>query len=444
MRVIDEVRMKEESGAVLVIVALLLVALFGMVALAVDIGGLAAKRRGLVNASDSGALAAAISFAKREAQCGTDEAPAMAEADRLAVSNVATVTRQAGPAGWLTDCAQRTVTVGYQDIQRFFFAQVLGLSNQADVLGTATATWGPAGSANGLVPVVNYVGTFQGSCDVRENPPIGTECYMWWDNDLFEGSAFGFMNLDRWDVSADASCPSAGSSNRSDWIVNGYPGTLSLNYPQPTYVCRDSGLSRNDWERDLQGQIGQIKYFPVNDPATMICKSGNSYRNCNPGEGPPHKYNIIGFTAFRIVDVLTPQEAGGTDWRSCSAAWNAVTSGSTLDLDGLGCLAGRDPSKVQIRNLTITKGQGRNRTVYQEGVNYSFDPDTHVVTWITPPNVGQVDIAFEWSEEGRCGVPPGNNASAACMVLRWEGYQTGGGAPGGGADLGLQAVALIR
>ena len=443
MRVIEEVRMKEESGAVLVIVALMLVALFGMVALAVDIGGLAAKRRGLVNASDSGALAAAISFAKEEADCGTNESPSMAKADQLAHANVAVLTRLAGAAGWTTDCQARTVTVGYQAPQRFFFAQVLGLSSQADVRGTATAKWGPAGGATGVVPVVNYLGTFQGSCDVGENPPIGTECYMWWDNDLFDGSAFGFMNLDRWDVAADASCPNAGSSTRRDWIVNGYPGTLSLDYPQPTYVCRDSGLSRNNWERELEGQIGQIKYFPVNDPATMICKSGLTYRRCNPGEGPPDKYNIIGFTAFRIVDVLRPQEAGGQGWTRCSGS-NNFTSRPSFDLDSLGCLAGRDPSKVQIRNLVITKGQGNDRTTYQENVNYRFDPSSHVVTWIAPPNVGQVDISFEWSEQGRCGVPPANNSSAECMVLRWEGYQIGGSNPGGGANLGLQAVQLIR
>lgn len=443
MRVIERVRMKEEGGAVLVIVALFLVALFGMVALAVDIGGLAAKRRGLVNASDSAALAAAISFARREARCGTNESPAMAKADRFAVSNVATVTRQLGPAGWTTDCSASTVTVGYRDVQRFFFAQVLGLSDQADVLGTATAEWGPAGGASGVVPVVNYVGTFQGSCDVREDPPIGTECSMWWDNDLFDGSAFGFMNLDRWNVARDASCPNAGSSRRSDWIVNGYPGTLSLNHPQPTYVCRDSGLSRNDWERDLQGQIGQIEYFPVNDPSTMVCRRGGSFRTCDPGEGPPDKYNIIGFAVFRIVDVLRPQEAGGQSWTGCTGSHD-FTAQASVDLDSFGCLAGRDPSRVQIRNLVITKGRGNDRTTYREGVNYAFDPGTHVVTWITPPNVGQVNISFEWSERGRCGVPPANNSSAACMVLRWEGYQTGGSQPGGGADLGLQAVALIR
>ncbi|HXF71897.1 MAG TPA: pilus assembly protein TadG-related protein [Actinomycetota bacterium] len=441
MRVIDEVRMKEEGGAVLVIVALFLVALFGMVALVVDIGGLAAKRRGLVNASDSAALAAAISYARNEAQCGTAQGDAYAQgkADLLATSNVAGAVR----VGWQVDCSARTVHVDYQHVQRFFFAQVLGLGSQANVRGAATALWGPAGAASGVIPIVNYAGTFQGSCDVRENPPVGTPCYMWWDNDIsqFDGSAFGFMNLDEWNVAADARCPDSGSRTR-DYIVNGYPGTLSLNYPQPTYVCRDSGLSRVAWENDLESQIGQIKFFPVNDPATMLCKSGSSYRPCAPGEGPPDKYNIIGFTAFRIADVLTPQEAGGSEDDCGNNVRVNFTPGTQIDLGifaQTSCQRRAPDRPDSITNLTLSGPGG----CCQPGRDYTYDPNSQILRW-TDGRVNNVEIDFHWAVYGECGVPPANNRSAQCVKLVWEGYQTGGSNPGGGANLGLQAVQLIE
>src|ERR687892_1883388 len=54
-------RIREERGATAVIVVLSLFALFGMIVLTVDVGGLLWARRGMVNASDAAALAAAQS-----------------------------------------------------------------------------------------------------------------------------------------------------------------------------------------------------------------------------------------------------------------------------------------------------------------------------------------------------------------------------------------------
>jgi hypothetical protein len=180
----------------------------------------------------------------------------------------------------------------------------------------------------------------------------------------------------------------------------------------------------------LEDQEGQIKWFPVNDQDTMIWKNGQV-----------DKYNIIGFMALRIEDVLTVQEAGGRDG-SCNVRNRTFSTGSSLNLLTV-CPTGTDPSKTQISGLTITSGQGNNRVTYTEGVNYTYNSSTHTVTWITPSPV-TVDLRYDWAEEGLCGVPP-NNSSARCMIVSWQGYQTGGTRPGGGADLGgaLQAVRLI-
>lgn len=104
-----------------VIVVLLLVAMFGMVALTVDVGGLLSTRRSLVRAVDSGALAAAQSCAGT-----TDVANASARATAFVQSNVpgATVTQYEAD-GCGTESAG-AVLVGAQTEQDLPFAVVLG------------------------------------------------------------------------------------------------------------------------------------------------------------------------------------------------------------------------------------------------------------------------------------------------------------------------------
>ena len=72
-----------ERGATVVIVALSLVAMFGMIVLVVDVGGLLYKRRELVNASDAAALSGAQTCALTLAKDGRDSKTAADEsADR--------------------------------------------------------------------------------------------------------------------------------------------------------------------------------------------------------------------------------------------------------------------------------------------------------------------------------------------------------------------------
>ena len=89
------------------------------------------------------------------------------------------------------------------------------------------------------------------------------------------------MNLSQWDVDAGTNCHNAGSSDRRDWIVNGYPDirTLNGNPPgtEPTYVCNDTGHSTSNWST-LHDEIGKTKLFPVNDCDGQLDKSGNACR----------------------------------------------------------------------------------------------------------------------------------------------------------------------
>jgi hypothetical protein len=75
---------ENERGAVAVIVALSLIAIFGLIVLTVDVGQLLYKRRSMVNASDAAALAAAQTCA---GTVDSDSPESMA--DTFALDNVA-------------------------------------------------------------------------------------------------------------------------------------------------------------------------------------------------------------------------------------------------------------------------------------------------------------------------------------------------------------------
>jgi len=75
----------DERGATLIIVAVTLVAIFAMLTLTVDVGGLLYKRRELVNGADAAALAAAQSCAGIGADAFSTPEDA---ADHYAMANV--------------------------------------------------------------------------------------------------------------------------------------------------------------------------------------------------------------------------------------------------------------------------------------------------------------------------------------------------------------------
>src|SRR5205085_3645115 len=99
-------RLKDDEGAISIIVAILMVALLGFGAIVVDIGSLYAERRQLQNGADSAALAVAI-------DCGTTTCNGVSTPLGTATSNAnanandgaTTVTQVCGTATGLTACS---------------------------------------------------------------------------------------------------------------------------------------------------------------------------------------------------------------------------------------------------------------------------------------------------------------------------------------------------
>jgi hypothetical protein len=411
-------------------VAFSLVALLGMLVLVVDLGGMLTLRRRMVQASDAGALAAAQSCA------AGNSAEAAGKADQFALANADGASRTLLDLSGCTGESSGTVRVGYQSSIDLHFAPVLGFGSTTVVGARSVAIWGPAGGDSPVpieFPLDPASGVFP--C-VRQ--PVGTPCNYWFDqtedHDLQNNSNWGFMNLNAWGVSADASCPNSGSSDRRGWITGDLVSKVVLR-AIPTYVCVDSGHATSSWFDALISQVGKIKHFPINDPRQMVMVGGKE------------KYAIVGFAALKLERVLSGSdpEATGVPGQDdhCRDEHDFTTSGTLAidDLNGTGCPDGDVPDSIS--NLDLRSGQGRNEIVYQAGVHYQYDAGDHEIQWLTVPTP-DVRVEFDWATQGvagLCGIHD-RDPNAVCLVTSYQGVKIGGTNPGAGEDFGLRAIRL--
>jgi Flp pilus assembly protein TadG len=140
-------RLKEEQGAVAVIVAILLVVFMGAVAFSLDIGGLLLRRREMVNGADAAALAAAITYTDG----GTTAQAQSAGTNELLSNSPGAKSHSAVPASCVYDWSEATPTKGSVSVtcvsqQQLYFATVLGFGNQHNVTSSAQATWDMSGA----------------------------------------------------------------------------------------------------------------------------------------------------------------------------------------------------------------------------------------------------------------------------------------------------------
>jgi len=308
------VRLRDDSGATAVIVAILILVLVGMLALAVDGGILWAKYRGIRTANDAAALAAAYSCATGEGLAGAETA-----ADDIAVANVAdAASTQPGtyPQGCAVEGGQVTVYFGGE--QTLMFGPAIGVSSPRPVAAQATALWGGAGGASNVAPLMLSLDRLS-DCDIPDGPDLVvgvSRCFFWWDNGTrndttaLTNAEWGLVDLTTWGVEPWGGC--GGNVSQSDvgnWITNGYPGSLLID-PSPEYVCRGNGFQGNALNNDINAQVGEILFFPVNDPQQQVQSGGML---CRPDgvDGPctVQKYAMVGFAALEVVQVWTGQNA---------------------------------------------------------------------------------------------------------------------------------------
>jgi hypothetical protein len=400
-----------------VIVVLSLFALFGMIILVVDVGGLLYARRGMVNASDAAALAAAqscIGVTENEEAFADQYAVLNADAVVTTGSNITDqVNCHAAQAGY--------VSVEYTREWPLFFGGVLGFDGSGSVTTAATAHWGPTGTAS-PIPLVIYEGALQGvHCDIPF-VDAGTTCFIWEDNDVGVGGGdFGFLDVEKgWDVGKLDRCNNAGGTPQlRDWIAGSDPvADLDLNYGFATWVCsrRIEGGSNIAWDA-LEDLIGETRDFPI---------VGTTPEDEEPPfiGTPQPKYNVIGFAHFEIMDVRMASKLSNPPI-DCP-----VPETATLPFD---LIAECAPDGV---GAAYVDGSAEPTP---GSVVLDVDADGVIQSWSERPT----SVTFEYTSlVADCGDNPPPNRSAHCLVLRWNGATIGGKNVGGGANFGIHAVAL--
>jgi Flp pilus assembly protein TadG len=266
----------EESGAVLVIVAISLLALLGMVVLTFDLGRGVALKRNMVNAADAAALAAA-----RECGLAHGTAPAETEAKDLIVDNNGSATLTNIAFDSVPQCSgaaadgERQVRVTVSVPQEYFFAQIFGFNN-GTVTASATAEW-TLGQTSPAPLRVDQLALKACEEEGIVDPETGRiDCYITYEkgSDPLNSDDRGWLNLpEGWPVqdkqpsdSNPLTCDSqaGGAKDLGDYIgtmggmgTPGKPFAADLWDPAPTWVCGASGKKTSNVD-DIQAWVNNV------------------------------------------------------------------------------------------------------------------------------------------------------------------------------------------
>ncbi|MBX7445208.1 MULTISPECIES: pilus assembly protein TadG-related protein [unclassified Arthrobacter] len=249
-RAINSARNGErEKGAATVLVAILMVALLGCAALAVDVGGMYAEKAQIQNGADATALAIAADCAK-----GMNCSAAMATPlNRLADNNandgstgVLSVTQPTSNSVRVVTNSRDTSGNNYFSL---FFARILGF-NTSQITATAEAAWGPPSAGKTLpwtismcvfesfltpsqLAELNSTGTFTGNPDPTrillrydQNVPTFPGCEA---QNGYAPGGFGWLDTDSGcSTNIDIATAEAGSNPGNDLpsVCQSMPATI--------------------------------------------------------------------------------------------------------------------------------------------------------------------------------------------------------------------------
>ncbi len=199
-------RAEGERGVTLPLLAFLMVALCGMVAMAVDVGRLALTRRQVQNAADAGALAGV-------AWLPGDKATAQTKAVDWATRNGISAAEVQSVVFTKTEQNDDTITVNVRRNVPYSFAKVLGLSGK-DITAAASArvftvqgaqTPEPDGSG-GIFPYAVWAGNAAGAADVAEGKTV-----------VFRTNDYAAQNV----KPILPQCKNSGKKDNCNWKING-------------------------------------------------------------------------------------------------------------------------------------------------------------------------------------------------------------------------------
>jgi Flp pilus assembly protein TadG len=278
---IGELESQRERGAVLAIVTVVLVVLAGMVALTVDVGRWYWADRQAQATADAAALAGAQELPQDTATAAT------VARDYAAANGGDGATIDVSFSG--AEIADDTITVEVSRDVSGIFARVLGFDS-VTVHARASARALPLSSANSIAPIVVNDRNPDLQCYLAGG---GESCY---DGipDTFElvnyhdpgtgdaGGQFGLLNLD------GSATGTAATSMLTEWIVNGYPGTIE---PGSYYGAPSAKYNSSQFVEAMESKYyancGCELLFPI-------------WSGPIEGSGSNAVFTIIGWVSFRL------------------------------------------------------------------------------------------------------------------------------------------------
>jgi hypothetical protein len=276
-----------ERGAATIVVAIMMVALLGMAALAVDVGAMYAEKAQVQNAADAGALAIAGDCAG--GACGDTDATATQLANSNSNDAASGVTSVTFPAP-TTVRVETFARAAGSDADSFslYFARLMGFDT-TEIHAVAEASWGPPDSGSTLPWTVSecvfrdfLTPSQRAELDSTANftgDPIATHILLRYDENTpdyagcvaqngYEPGGFGWLEANA-DCSADIT---------ADGIVNGQPGNSFPKVGGSDKVCQDV----------LKGILNEPVLIPL-------------FSSAINGGGSKTQYTLIGFAAFQVT-----------------------------------------------------------------------------------------------------------------------------------------------
>ncbi len=274
---------RDDSGAIMVLVAIGLVVLIGSMALVIDAGTVYAERMKASNAVDAAVLA------------GVRELPGNPDAARAVAQQYAQANGlESGQVSFKIEDGGKAIKGTVDKEQNMFFARVFGIDS-AEVKPSAKAKVGIAGSLSadsGVVPIGVKEGTFT----------VGEETTLKWKGGAGDKGWYGCLDLDTNAQTGDHS--GGGANTYKEYLMNGYDKKLSTK--DVKFV--ETGAMVGPTDTAIQDRVTRCH----DDCGTTPCCTADSFKPDCPriiitpvGEvsddpGGNRTFKITGFAAFFV------------------------------------------------------------------------------------------------------------------------------------------------
>jgi hypothetical protein len=272
-------RAPDERGAVVVIVALVAIVLFGAAAYAIDAGNLWQTRRNMVTATDAAALAAAGKYAIGADGCSV--APQFVTANRAGAALDA-----CNPSTTNTNDGYVTVS-GHTNVP-LSFAGIFGMTNK-QVNSATTARWGIPSGAQGLRPIalcLTSTPALEQWLNLPSGPtgPTASPIKITLSNSQPDACKDGNNAAGNWGLAFGN-----GNNSNSDtinWLANGYPDAVSVGDD----IHANTGAFSGSLQSELQTLVDNQTWFalPVFD-------------RVDGGNGNNASYHVVAFVYVQLV-----------------------------------------------------------------------------------------------------------------------------------------------